>query len=52
MKISALPSEKIAKNEYLRGEKIMPFNQRQIKQQAKLAYSPFGKALKKQTKVI
>ena len=30
----------------------MPFNQRQVIEQAKFAYSPLGKASKKQTKTI
>ena len=45
----ALSSRKIDKYEYLTGEKILPFNQRQIIEQAKFAYSPFGKAFEKQT---
>ena len=47
-KISALPSGKIDKYEYLTGEEILPSNQQQIIQQAKFAYSPLGKALEKQ----
>ena len=34
---------------YLAVEEILPSNQRQIKEQAKFAYSPLGKALEKQT---
>ena len=34
--------------EYLKGEKILPFNQRQIIEQTKFAYSPLGKAFGKQ----
>ena len=49
-KISALSSGKIDKYEYLTGEEILPSNQQQIIQQAKLAYSPLGKALEKQKK--
>ena len=48
-KISALLSEKIDKYEYLTGEEIVPFNQRQVIKRAKLAYSPLGKAFEKQT---
>ena len=36
------------KYEYLTGEEILPSNQRQIKEQAKFAYSPLGKAFEKQ----
>ena len=36
-KISALPSGKIDKDVYLAGEEILPFNQRQIIEQAKFA---------------
>ena len=39
-KISALPSGKIDKYEYLTGEEILPSNQQQIIQQAKCTYSP------------
>ena len=51
-KISALSSRKIDKYEYLTGEEIVPFNQRQILEQAKFACSPLGKAFEKQTKTI
>ena len=34
-KISALPSDKIDKYEYLTGEKILPSNQKQIIEQAR-----------------
>ena len=51
-KISALSSGKIDKYEYLTGEEILPSNQQQIIQQAKFAYSPLEKALKKQIKTI
>ena len=40
--------EKNDKYEYLTGEEILPSNQRQIKEQAKFAYSPLGKAFEKQ----
>ena len=51
-KISALLSGKIDKYEHLTGEEILPTNQQQIIEQAKLTYSPFGKAFEKQTKTI
>ena len=42
----------IDKYEYLTGEEILPSNQKQIIQQAKLNYSPLGKALEKEIKTI
>ena len=51
-KISTLLSGKINKYEYLAGEEILPYNQKQIKEQAKFAYSPLGKAFEKQAKTI
>ena len=48
----ALSSGKIDKYEYLTGEEILPANQQQIIEQAKLTYSPLGKAFEKQTKTI
>ena len=51
-KISALSSIKVVKYEYLTREEILPSNQRQIIEQAKLAYSPLGKAFEKQTKTV
>ena len=51
-KISALSSGKIDKYEYLTGEEILPSNQQQIIQQAKLNYPPLGKAIEKQIKTI
>ena len=48
-KISVLSSGKIYKCEYFIGEKTLPSNQRQKIEQAKFAYSSFGKALEKQT---
>ena len=51
-KISALSSGKLDKYEYLTGEEILPSNQQQIIQQAKVTYSPLGKAFEKQTKTI
>ena len=49
---SALSSVKIDKYEYLTVDQILPSNQRQIMKQDKFAYSPLGKAFKKQTKTI
>ena len=49
-KISALSSGKIDKYEYLTGEEMLPSNQKQIIEQAKLTYSPLQKAFEKQTK--
>ena len=48
--ISALSSGKINKYEHLTGilSEILPSNQTQIIEQAKLAYSPLGKAFQKQ----
>ena len=51
-KISTLSSGKIDKYEYLTGEEILSFNQKQIKEQAKFTYSPLEKAFEKQTKTI
>ena len=48
-KISALSSGKFDKYEYLTDEEIVSFNQRQLIEQAKFAYSPLGKAFEKQT---
>ena len=52
VKISALSSGKIHKYEYLTGEDIFPSNQQQIIEQAKITYSPVGKAFEKQIKTI
>ena len=49
-KISALPSTKIDKYEYLTGEEILPSNEKQIIKQAKFTYSPLGKTFEKQKK--
>ena len=38
---------KIDKYEYLRGEKILPPNQRRVIEQAKSTYSPLGKTFDK-----
>ena len=51
-KYHLLSSGKIDKYEYLTGEEILPFNQRQIIEQGKFTYSPLGKAFEKQTKTI
>ena len=51
-KILTLSSGKIDKYEYLTGEEILSFNQKQIKEQAKFTYSPLEKAFEKQTKTI
>ena len=49
-KVSALSSGKIDKYEYLTGEEILPFDQRQILEQDRFTYSSLGKAFEKQTK--
>ena len=51
-KISALSSGKFNKYEYLTGEEILPSNKQQMIEQAKFKYSPLGKALEEQTKII
>ena len=48
--ISALSSGKIDKYEYLTGKDILPSNQQQIIEQAKLTYSPLWKGFEKQIK--
>ena len=50
--ISALSSGKIDKYEHFTGKEILPSNQKQIIEQAKFTYSPFGKAFEKQTQAI
>ena len=52
VKILALSSNKIDKYEYLTGEEILPSNQKQMIEQAKFTYSPFGKAFGKRIKTI
>ena len=47
-----ISSGKIPKQEYLTGEDILPSNHQQIIEQAKLNYSPLGKAFDKQIKTI
>ena len=49
-KISALSSEKIDKYEYLTGEEILSFNQRQIIERATFTWSPLEKAFEKHAK--
>ena len=51
-KISSLPWGKINKYEYLTGDQLLPFNQKQIKEQAKFTYSPLSKTFQKQIKII
>ena len=51
-KISALSSGQIDKYEYLTGEEILPFNQKQIIEQPKFILPSLGKAFEKQTKTI
>ena len=46
-KISALPSGKIDKYEYLTGEEVLPYNRKQIIEQAKFTYSPLKKTFEK-----
>ena len=48
--VSASTSRKIDGYEYLTSEEILPSNQSQMIEQAKLVYLPFKKAFKKQTK--
>ena len=47
-----MSSGKINKYEYLTGVEIFPSNQKQIIEQARFTYSPPGKALEKQIKII
>ena len=51
-KISASSSGKIGQCEYLKGEEMLPSNQRQVIEQAKSTYSHFGKGFENQTKTI
>ena len=51
-KISALSSAKFDKYEYITEEHILPSVQNQMIDQAKFTYSPLGKGLEKQMKVI
>ena len=52
IKLSALSSGKVHKNEYLTGEDILPSNQQQIIEQTKFTYSPLGKAFEREIKTI
>ena len=47
-----MSSKAFNKYEYLTGEEILPFNQKQIIEQDKFIYSPIGKAFGKQIKTI
>lgn len=49
-KISELSSGKINNYEYLKGEKILPTQYHRLLEDAKLSYSPVGKAFEKQVK--
>ena len=51
-KISALPSGKIHKYEYLTDKDILPSDEQQIMEQTKFTYSPLWKAFEKLTKAI
>ena len=51
-KITALSSRKIDIYEYLTGEEIAPFNQREIIEQATFTCALLGKPLERQTKAI
>ena len=51
-KISVSSSGKIEKYQYLTAEEILPYNEKQIAEQAKFTYSPLGKASEKQIKTI
>ena len=50
-KISAIPSGKNDKYEYLKGKEILPPDQRRVIEQP-FAYPPLGKVVEKQTKTI
>ena len=52
VKISALSSGKIDKNEYITGQEILPSDPSRIIEQTKFKHSSLGKAFKKQTKTI
>ena len=51
-KISALSWNKIGKYEYLTDEEILPYDKKQIIEQAKFTYFPLGKAFEKQIKTV
>ena len=50
-KISVLSSGKVGKYEYLTGEEILLSIKKQIIEQAKIIYSPLGKAFEKKKKI-
>ena len=49
---SSVSSDRIDKYQYLTGEEILPFNQKEIIEQDKFTYFPLGKAFEKKTKLI
>ena len=51
-KISNLSSGRTDKYEYLTGQEILPFTQKQRIKQAKFTYFPLGKTFEKQTRTI
>ena len=51
-KRSALSSGQINKYEYITGKEIILSDQRRVIKQAKFIYSPIGKALEKQLKML
>ena len=51
-KISALPSGKVRRYEYLTGKEIIPSDQKRVIEQANFIYPSLGKASKKQIKTI
>ena len=51
-KISTFLSDKIHKYEYLAGEEILPFDQKQMIEQAKFFFIFLGKHFEKQAKTI
>ena len=51
-KISALSSGRIDEYKYFTGKEILPSDQSRILKQAKFTYSPLGKTLEKQRKLI
>ena len=50
--MSALSSGKNDKYEYLKGREILPSNQTQIIEQAKMAHSPLQKDFEMQTSMV
>ena len=44
--------QNLDKIEYLTGREVLPSNQSQIMEKAKYSYSPLGKTLKKQRKIL